>query len=68
MLRAKGTQINTILPVKLRGTITRKASKTEVGRCKGMDRIALEGDVERATGPCVLENSCKSCCLIGLNT
>ena len=39
---AKETLTNTILQGKLRWKyITRKANKTEVGRCKGIDREAL---------------------------
>ena len=38
------------------GRITRKASKTVVGQCKGMDRAELERDVEGARGPSGLEN------------
>ena len=37
MVRVKGTLSNTILQVKVEEGITRKASKTVVGRCKGMN-------------------------------
>ena len=47
--------------VKLRGEwITRKASKTVVGRCKGMDET--ERDVEGARGLCGVEKVCQSYC------
>ena len=35
--------------------MTRKASKTVDGRCKGMDRAELELDVEGDRGLCGLE-------------
>ena len=43
-MRTKGTFTNTRLPgsLKFRGKNTGKASKTVVGRCKGMDRAQLE--------------------------
>ena len=38
---------------------------TKQWRCKGMDSVELEWDVEGAKGPCGLEKACQSCCLNG---
>ena len=40
--RAKGTLENTILRVKLKGKITKNASKTMVGQFKELDRADIE--------------------------
>ena len=42
MVRVKRTLTNTNLQGKVDGEIMRKASKSVVGRCKGMDRAELE--------------------------
>ena len=46
--------------------ITRKASKTAIGRCKGIDGLMLSAIWKEAEDR-VMQKACHSCCLNGLN-
>ena len=61
-MTAKGNLANRLPSgrVKLRGKVHEESSKRVVGRCKGMDGVELERDMERARGPRVLAKGVQS--------
>ena len=61
-MTAKGTLADRLPSgkVKLRWKVDEEGSKRVVGQCKGMDRVELERDMERARVSWVLEKAGQS--------